>query len=188
MCVDYRQLNQMTIKDAYPLLRIEEIFTSVHNEYRFVSLDLLTGYHQIPLRAKHRRKTAFLTHNGLYDFKVMQFGLCNAPATFQQTLVYILVDQSYSKAKRKRSSIRSFTVKYSLLPNAPTPAMNANCWQSVKLRHLLSLSAGQGIYPTDRSCCTVRDFPFPSEFNNSCREVAPGPATGLHSLHSHVRF
>ena len=50
MCVDYRQLNQMTIKDAYPLPRIDEIFTSLHNAYCFVALDLLMGYHQIPMR------------------------------------------------------------------------------------------------------------------------------------------
>ena len=86
MCVDYRQLNQMTIKDAYPLARIEEIFTSVHNAYCFVALDLLIGYHQIPVREEDRPKTAFITHKGLYVFNMWPFGLCNAPATFQRLM------------------------------------------------------------------------------------------------------
>ena len=86
MCVDYRQLNQITIKDAYPLPRMDEIFTSLHNNFCFVALDLLMGYHQIPVREEDRPKTAFITHKGLYVFNVMPFGLCNAPATFQRLM------------------------------------------------------------------------------------------------------
>ena len=63
--MDYRQLNQMTIKDAYPIPRIDEIFTSLHNAFCFVALDLLKGYHQIPVREEDRPKTAFITDKGL---------------------------------------------------------------------------------------------------------------------------
>ena len=93
MCVDYRQLNQLTIKDAYPLPRIDEIFTSLHNAFCFVALDLLMGYHQIPVREEDRPKTAFITHKGLYVFNVMPFGLCNAPATFQRVMDTIFREQ-----------------------------------------------------------------------------------------------
>ena len=93
MCVDYRQLNQIPIKDAYPLPRIDEIFTSLHNAYCFVALDLLMGYHQIPLREEDQPKTAFSTHKGLYLFNVMPFGLCNAPATFQRLMDAIFPEQ-----------------------------------------------------------------------------------------------
>ena len=61
MWVDYRQLNQMTINDAYPLPRSDEIFTSLHNAFCFVVLDLLRGYHQIPVREEFRPKTGFIT-------------------------------------------------------------------------------------------------------------------------------
>ena len=83
MCVYYRELNQETIKDAYPLPRIDVIFTSLHNAYCFVTLDLLMGYYHIPLREEDRPKTAFISHQGLYVFNVMRFGLINGPATFQ---------------------------------------------------------------------------------------------------------
>ena len=64
MCGDYRQLNQLPIKDAYPLPRIVEIFTSLHNAFCFVALDLLMGYHQIPVREEDRPKTAFINIKG----------------------------------------------------------------------------------------------------------------------------
>ena len=66
--MDYRHLNQLTIKDAYPLPRIDEIVTSLHNAFCFVALDLLMGYHQIPVREEDRPKTAFIRHKGLYVF------------------------------------------------------------------------------------------------------------------------
>ena len=85
--------NQMTIKDAYPLPRIDEIFTSIHNVFCFVALDQLMGYDQIPVREEDRPKTAFITHKGLYVFNVMPFGLCNAAATFQRLMDGIFRDQ-----------------------------------------------------------------------------------------------
>ena len=93
MCVDYRQLNQMTIKDALPLPRIDEIFTSLHKDYCFVALDLLMSYHQIPVRAVDRPKTAIITHKGLFVFNVMPFRLCNAPAPFQRLMEGIFPDE-----------------------------------------------------------------------------------------------
>ena len=76
----------MTIKDGYPFPRIEEIFTSLHKAYCLQALDLLMGYHQIPVREEDRPKNAFITPKGLYLFKVMRFGLGNAPSTFQSLM------------------------------------------------------------------------------------------------------
>ena len=73
MYLDYRQFNQMTITDAYPLPRIDEIFTSPHNASCFVALEQLMGYHQIPVREEYRPKTAFIIHKGLYLFYVLPF-------------------------------------------------------------------------------------------------------------------
>ena len=87
MCVDYRKLNNITEKDAYPLPYIEEILSSVGNDVKFLStLDLFSGFHQIPMKKEDRDKTCFTTIYGNYNFKVMSFGLCNAPATFQREI------------------------------------------------------------------------------------------------------
>jgi len=87
MCVDYRKLNDITEKDAYPLPYIEEILYSVGNDVKFLStLDLFSGFHQIPMKKEDRDKTCFTTIYGNYNFKVMPFGLCNAPATFQREM------------------------------------------------------------------------------------------------------
>ena len=83
----------MTIKDANPLPRIDEIFTSLHKAYCFLALDLLIGYHQMHVREEDRPKTAFFTHKGLYVFTVIPFGLCNARATFQRLMDCIFRDQ-----------------------------------------------------------------------------------------------
>ena len=90
MCVDYRDLNAQTEKDAFPLPRIDQVWPVLAKAKYFASLDLLMGYHQVGMEPKDRYKTAFLTHRGLYVYNVMPFGLCNAPATFQRLMEKVL--------------------------------------------------------------------------------------------------
>ena len=82
----YWQLNQMTIKDAFPPPRIDEIFTSRDNAYCFDQCDLIMGYHQMAVREEDRKKIAFITQKGLYLFNLMPYRLCNEPATFQRLM------------------------------------------------------------------------------------------------------
>ncbi len=86
LCVDYRRLNDQTVKDAYPLPRIQDLLHELANSRYFSSLDLLMGYHQIEVEPADRAKTAFITFLGLFVYRVMPFGLCNAPATFQRLI------------------------------------------------------------------------------------------------------
>jgi hypothetical protein len=86
MVQDYRYLNKITIKNWYPLPRIDDLLDSISGIKYFTFLDLTSGYYQIRITEEDVPKTAFRTPFGLYQFKVLTFGLTNAPATFQSVM------------------------------------------------------------------------------------------------------
>lgn len=89
-CVDYRRLNEVTVKDVFPLPRISDQLESLAGACFFSTLDAASGYWQIPVRQEDQAKTAFITPDGLYEYLKMPFGLCNAPATYQRAMQSIL--------------------------------------------------------------------------------------------------
>lgn len=89
-CVDYRKVNSVTRKDAYPLPRIDETLDTLAGSKWFTTLDLISGYWQVEMSEKDKEKTAFCTPCGLFEFNAMPFGLCNTPATFQRLMELVL--------------------------------------------------------------------------------------------------
>ena len=92
---DYRMLNKLTIKNRYPLPRIDELLDHIGGRKIFSSLDLLDGYYQIAITPQDQHKTAFTTPFGHYEFKVLAQGLCNSPSTFQKVMNDVFADYIY---------------------------------------------------------------------------------------------
>jgi hypothetical protein len=92
MCIDYKSLNEVTIKNMYPLPRIEDLFDQLRGASVFSKIDLRSGYHQLKLQPSDIPKTAFITKYGLYEFTIMSFGFTNAPAFFMYLMNSVFMD------------------------------------------------------------------------------------------------
>ncbi|GJU35857.1 putative reverse transcriptase domain-containing protein [Tanacetum coccineum] len=117
MCIDYRELNKLTVKNRYPLLRIDDLFDQLQGSSVYSKIDLRSGYHQLRVRDEDVPKTAFRTRYGHYEFQVMPFGLTNAPAVFMDLMnrvcrpyldkfVIVFIDDIliYSKTKEEHDA------------------------------------------------------------------------------------
>ena len=123
LCVDYRALNKVTVKNSYPLPRIDDLFDRLAGVKYFSRFDLRSGYHQIRIAQGDEEKTACRTRYGSFEFLVMPFGLCNAPATFTTLMnnifheylddfVIIYIDDILVYLRR-RKNMRSISRRYS---------------------------------------------------------------------------
>ena len=97
-CIDYRKLNDLTEKDAYPLPRVDDNLDALAGAKYFSTLDLASGYWQVEMNPADAEKTAFCTRYGLYQWRVMPFGLCNAPSTFERLMERVLMGLQWKVA------------------------------------------------------------------------------------------
>ena len=131
LCIDYRQLNKVTIKNKYPLPRIYDLFDQLQGARCFSKIDLRSGYHQLRIRSEDVPKTAFRTRYGHYEFLVMSFGLTNATAAlldlmnrvfrpFLDRFLMVFIDEilAYSKSEEEHARHLRF-VKYFSKITAP---------------------------------------------------------------------
>lgn len=96
MVIDYRELNKVTVREGFPMAKIEENINRIRNNKIFIVLDMMNGYHQVPIKESCRHLTAFVTPSGHYQYRRMPFGLTNAPAVFMR-LVDILIRTTNNK-------------------------------------------------------------------------------------------
>jgi hypothetical protein len=92
LCMDYHALNEVTIKNKYPLPRIDDLFDQLRGAYMFSKIDLRSRYHQLKVRECDIPKTAFISRYGLYEFMVMSFGMTNAPAYFMYMMNKVFME------------------------------------------------------------------------------------------------
>lgn len=173
-CVDYRRLNDATKKDAYPLPRMDSILSSMGDSKWFSTLDLQSGYWQVAMNPDDREKTAFVVDRGLWEFNVMPFGLCNAPATFERLMDRVFADVPWQTAlvylddiivhgKDFDDHVANLRVVFQKLAAAGLKLSPSKCHlfkQSVKyLGHIVSKD---GLSADPEKCRVIREWPVPN--------------------------
>uniref|UniRef100_A0A3Q1J2D2 ribonuclease H n=1 Tax=Anabas testudineus TaxID=64144 RepID=A0A3Q1J2D2_ANATE len=174
LCVDYRRLNAVTLKDSYPLPRIDDALDYVAGSCWFSSLDLRSGYWQVELAPEARAKTAFTIGQGLWQFRVMPFGLCNAPATFERLMERVLKDIPRSRcvvylddllvhARDFEGALANLREVFTVIRQAGLRLNPAKCnllaRETAFLGHVVS---EHGVSTDPAKVSAVRDWPTPT--------------------------
>ncbi|CAF2043665.1 unnamed protein product [Rotaria magnacalcarata] len=177
-CVDYRKLNANTIRTAYPMPRVDDTLDSLCQAKYISTLDLRSGYWQVELDPDSRDKTAFITHRGLYEFRVMPFGLSNAPATFQCLMDVVLaglkwqsclvyIDDIVVFSPTFEQHLRDLSTIFDRLANAGLTLKASKCdFCRKELKYLGHLITPDGIKPDPGLIDSVQLFPQPTKLKD----------------------
>lgn len=175
LCVDYRELNKKTIKDAYPLPRIEETLDVLHGAKYFSSIDLAQGYHQVAMSEDAIEKTAFrVGTGGLYEYLRMPFGLCNSPATFQRLMeacfseenfeiLLLYLDDILVFSKTVEEHLQRLDVVFSKLKSHGLKMKPSKCsFFNKSVRYLGHIVSTEGIATDPEKTQTIKSWPKPT--------------------------
>jgi transposase InsO family protein len=177
-CVDYRRLNQVTKKDVYPLPRIDDTLDCLKGAKYFSSIDLYSGYWQVQVDEADREKTAFITSEGLYEFKVMPFGLCNAPATFERmmdnllrhlkwTMCLCYLDDIIVFSETFDDHLSRLTTVLQCIQNAGLILNPKKClFGAEEIKILGHRVSGKGVRPDVDKIRAVKEFPTPKNVHD----------------------
>lgn len=173
-CVDYRRLNAVTKKDSHPLPRISEALDALGGARWFSTLDLRSGYWQIEMAADSKEKTAFITHNGLYEFNVLPFGLCNSPATFQRLMTHVLrglewdiclvyIDDLIIFSRNFEDHLKHLEEVFKRLREANVRLKPSKChFVKPQVEYLGHVVSAEGLKPNPDKIRAVKEFPIPT--------------------------
>ncbi|CAH8585581.1 unnamed protein product, partial [Dicrocoelium dendriticum] len=174
LCVDYRRLNEITRKDAFPLPRIDDLFDALGGSVYFSTLDLASGYWQVEVEESDRAKTAFVVPSGFYEFQTMPFGLSNAPATFQRLMQKVLhelmphkclvyLDDVIVHGKTKDEHLNNLAEVLTRLVNVGLKLQPTKCHLlQTEVTYLGHVISGMGIRTDPRKTEQVRLWPTPA--------------------------
>ncbi|GJY81239.1 putative reverse transcriptase domain-containing protein [Tanacetum coccineum] len=170
MCIDYRELNKLTVKNRYPLIRIDDLFDQLQGSSVYSKINLRYGYHQLKVREEDIPKTTFRTRYGHYEFQVMPFGLTNAPTVFIDLMnrvckpyldkfVIVFIDDILSYSKNKEEHEEHFKLILELLKKEDLYAKFSKCefWLS-KVQFLSHVIDNKGIYVDPAKIESIKDW------------------------------
>nr|GFB61329.1 putative reverse transcriptase domain-containing protein [Tanacetum cinerariifolium] len=174
MCIDYRELNKLTVKNRYPLPRIDDLFDQLQGSSVYSKIDLRTGYHELRIREEDIPITAFRTRYGHYEFRVMPFGLTNAPAVFMDLMnrvckpyfdkfVIVFIDDILIYSKDKEDHEKHLKTILELLKREQLYAKFSKCdfWlESVQfLGHVID---SEGIHVDHAKIAAIKNWATPT--------------------------
>ena len=186
-CVDYRQLNAVTKADTYPLPRIDDLLDQLGRCQFFSTLDLASGYWQIRVNPTSQEKTAFMTPQGLYEFKVMPFGLTNAPAVFQRLMqrllaglnpasgpdfVAVYIDDALVFSQTLEEHLDHLKAVIQRVSEAGLKLKPSKCcFVRQEVEYLGHVVTPQGLKPNDALVAAIAQFPQPTDVNSVRRFI-----------------
>ncbi|GKB96317.1 putative reverse transcriptase domain-containing protein, partial [Tanacetum coccineum] len=181
ICIDYRELNKLTVKNRYPLPRIDDLFDQLQGSSVYSKIDLRSGYHQLRVREEDIPKTAFRTRYGHYEFQVMLFGLTKTPAVFMDLMnrvckpyldkfVIVFIDDIMIYSKNKKEHEKHLKLILQLLKKEQLYAKFSKCefWVP-RVQFLGHVINSQGIYVDPAKIESVRDWESPKTTMEICQ-------------------
>ena len=173
-CVDFRDLNQVTKKDVYPLHRIDDTLDALGSSTVFSTLDLASGYWQVEMDHDSVEKTAFTSRRGLFEFTVMPFGLCNAPSTFQRLMDLVLngylwhfctvyLDDIVIYSETFEQHLSHLEQIFNCLPQAGLSLKGVKCdFGKAEVSFLGHIISAKGVRADSKKIATILNWPIPS--------------------------
>jgi hypothetical protein len=173
-CVDYRKLNEITVKNKFPMPIIDEFLDELAGSTYFSKLDMASGFHQIRMAEKDELNTAFKTHHGHFQFRVMPFGLTNAPATFQclmnaifqqhmRRFVLIFMDDILVYSPTLESHVDHLEEVFSILQQHQLYAKKSKCsFATNQISYLGHIISDKGVATDPEKTASMIKWPVPS--------------------------